>query len=150
MGKLFIFYCGTDHGNRLPVIMENTSNNAADTHTHTHQFNDPFSRTTQVSQYQKGKSNLDFTEARGSGISWAICKSATRSRQTTTPAPPTVSFLQAGCPSYHPTNGVKAFSAYAANRLLIIYYIQFILHQVQPCHYILTLLYNSMSVHLKK
>jgi len=36
--------------------------NQQDTHTHTHPFNGPFSRTTQVSQYQKGKTNLDFTE----------------------------------------------------------------------------------------
>ena len=35
-------------------------------HTHTHPFNGPFSRTTRVSQYQKGKTNLDFTEARDS------------------------------------------------------------------------------------
>ena len=32
------------------------------THTHTHPFNGPFSGTTRVSQYQKGKTNLDFTE----------------------------------------------------------------------------------------
>ena len=50
-----------------------------------HPFNGPFSGTTQVSRYQKGKTNLDFTEASGSGISWAICKSASRSRQITTP-----------------------------------------------------------------
>ena len=37
-----------------------------------------------MSQYQKGKTNLDFTEARDS---WAICKSAPRSRQITMPAP---------------------------------------------------------------
>ena len=41
------------------------------THTHTytyktHPFNGPLSRTTQVSRYQKGKTNLDFTEARDS------------------------------------------------------------------------------------
>ena len=36
------------------------------THTHTHTFNGPFSRTTQVSRYQKGKTNLEFTEARDS------------------------------------------------------------------------------------
>jgi len=36
------------------------------THTHTHLFNGPFSGTTQVSRYQKGKTNLDFTEARDS------------------------------------------------------------------------------------
>ena len=35
-------------------------------HTHTHQFNGPFSGTTRVSRYQKGKTNLDFTEARDS------------------------------------------------------------------------------------
>ena len=51
-----------------------------------HPFNSPLSATTQVSRYQKGKTNLDFTVS-GSGISWAICKSAHRSRQITTPAP---------------------------------------------------------------
>ena len=35
-------------------------------HTHTHPFNSPLSGTTQVSRYQKGKTNLDFTEARDS------------------------------------------------------------------------------------
>jgi len=34
--------------------------------THTHPFNGPLSRTTRVSWYQKGKTNLDFTEARDS------------------------------------------------------------------------------------
>ena len=33
-------------------------------HTYTHQFNCPLSGTTWVSRYQKGKTNLDFTEAR--------------------------------------------------------------------------------------
>jgi len=57
-------------------------------YTHTHTFNGPFSRTTRMSQYQKGKTNLGFTEAvSGSGISWAICKSASRSRQITVPEP---------------------------------------------------------------
>ena len=46
------------------------------THTHTHPFNGPLSGTTQVSRYQSD-----------SGISWAICKSALRSRQITTPTP---------------------------------------------------------------
>jgi len=32
-------------------------------HIHTHPFNGPFSGTTWVSRYQKGKTNLDFTEA---------------------------------------------------------------------------------------
>ena len=33
---------------------------------HTHPFNGPLSRTTRVGRYQKGKTNLDFTEARDS------------------------------------------------------------------------------------
>jgi len=46
----------------------------------------------------------------GSGISWAICKSAPRSRQITTPAPHHSVFLQARCPSWRPTNSVKALT----------------------------------------
>ena len=44
----------------------------------------------------------------GSGISWAICKSASRSRQTTMPATHHSVFLQTRCPSCHPTNRIKA------------------------------------------
>jgi len=40
------------------------------THTHTHPFNGPFSGTTRASGYQKGKTNLDFTEARDSEWQW--------------------------------------------------------------------------------
>ena len=54
-------------------------------YTHTHPFNGLFSRTTQVSWYQKGKTNLDFTEARDSEWQWHqlghICKSAPRSNR---------------------------------------------------------------------
>ena len=39
-------------------------------HTHTHPFNGPFSRTTRVGRYQKGKTILDFTEARDSEWQW--------------------------------------------------------------------------------
>ena len=58
-------------------------------HTHTHPFNGPLSRTTRVSRYQKGKPILILLKQQtvsGSGIRWAICKSAPRSRQITTPA----------------------------------------------------------------
>jgi len=64
-----------------------------------------------VSQYQKGKTNLDFTEARDSGWQWhqlGHMPSASRSRQITTPAPHHSIFLQARCPSCHPTNSIKA------------------------------------------
>jgi len=48
----------------------------------------------------------------GSGISWAICKSAPRSRQITTPAPHYSVFLQSRCPSCRPTHSVKALKAW--------------------------------------
>ena len=38
--------------------------------THTHPCNSPFSGTTRVSRYQKGKTNLDFAEARDSEWQW--------------------------------------------------------------------------------
>jgi len=37
---------------------------------HTHLFNGPLSGTTQVSRYQTGKTNLDFTGARDSEWQW--------------------------------------------------------------------------------
>ena len=37
---------------------------------HTHPFNGPFSGTTRVSRYQKGRTSLDFTEARDSEWQW--------------------------------------------------------------------------------
>jgi len=72
------------------------------------------SGSTQVSQYQKGKTktNLDFMEQEtvsGSGISWAICKSAPNLRQTTMPAPHQSIFYR--CPSCRQTNSVKALKA---------------------------------------
>jgi len=56
------------------------------THTHTHVFNGPLSGTTQVSQYHKGKTNMDLLEQEivsDSGISWVVLKSVPRSRQIT-------------------------------------------------------------------
>jgi len=59
------------------------------THTHTHPFNGPLSRTTWVRQYQDGKTNLVFTEAKDSEWQWhqmghmRVCTSL----QTTMPAP---------------------------------------------------------------
>ena len=40
------------------------------THTHTHPFNGSLTGTTQVSRYQKGKTDLDFIEARDSEWQW--------------------------------------------------------------------------------
>jgi len=78
-----------------------------------HPFNGTLSGTTWVSQYQKGKTNLDLLKQEtvsGSGISWAICKSAPRPKQITMPAYHH-SFLQAEFPSCRPTNSVKALKA---------------------------------------
>jgi len=78
---------------RLPTSHTHTHARArararARTHTHTHPFNGPLSGTTRVGRYQNGKINLDLLKQEtvsGSGISWAICKPAPRSRQITMP-----------------------------------------------------------------
>ena len=56
---------------------------------HTHPFNGPLPGTNRLSRYQKGKTNLDFSESKdsGGGITWAICMSASRTRETTTQVP---------------------------------------------------------------
>jgi len=71
----------------IPALFRSTHTH---THTDTHPFNGPFSGTTQVSRYQKVKPIwilLKQETVSGSGISWAVCKSAPCSRQITTPAP---------------------------------------------------------------
>jgi len=82
--------------------------------THTHLFNGFLSGTTRVSRFQKGKTNLDFTEARDSEKQWhqlghmQVCTLLQTDNHTSTPP---LSFLQAGCPSCRPTNSVKALKA---------------------------------------
>jgi len=66
-----------------------------------------------VSQYQKGKTNLDFTEARDSGWQWhQLGHNASlhlaQDRQPRQYPTTHLCFLQAGCPSCSPTNSVKA------------------------------------------
>jgi len=81
---------------------------------HTHPFNGPFSGTTRVSQYHKGKTNLDFTEARDSEWQWhqlgriQVCASLQTDNHASTPP---VGFLQAGCSSCCPTDIAKALKA---------------------------------------
>jgi len=64
-----------------------------------------------VSRYQKGKTHLDFTEARDSEWQWhplgrvQACTSLQTDNHASTPP---LSFLQAGCPSCRPTNSIKA------------------------------------------
>jgi len=85
-----------------------------------HTFNGPLSGTTQARRYQKGKTNLDFTEATDSEWQWhqlghmQVCTSLQIDNHASTPP---LSFLQAGCPSCHPTNSVKALRAIPAKKL---------------------------------
>jgi len=64
-----------------------------------------------TSQYQKGETNLDLTEARDREWQWhqlrymQVCTSLQTDNHASTPP---LTFLQAGCPSCHPTNSVKA------------------------------------------
>ena len=83
------------------------------THTHS-RLNGPLSGTTRVSWYQKGKTNVDFTEAGDS--EWQrhqlghmqVCTSLQTDNHASTPP---LRFLQAGCSSCRPTNSVKALKA---------------------------------------
>jgi len=58
---------------------------------HTHLFNASFSGTTRVSWHQKGKTNLDFTEARDSEWQWhqlghmQVCSSLQTDNHASTP-----------------------------------------------------------------
>jgi len=86
----------------MPV--RESTNTITTTSTIMHPFNGPLFGTTRVSRYQKGKTIwilLKQEAVSGSGISWAVCKSA----------PHHFVFLQAGCPSCRPTNSVKALKA---------------------------------------
>ena len=53
-----------------PRHWETIATSSINTHTCTPPFNGPFSATTRVSRYQKGETNLDFTEARDSEWQW--------------------------------------------------------------------------------
>jgi len=77
-------------------------------HAYIHPFNGPFSGIKKVKPIWI---LLKQETVSGSGMSWAICKSAPRAKQITTPAPHHTVFLPAGCPSCHPTNSVKALKA---------------------------------------
>ena len=87
---------------------------------YTHPFNGPLSGTTRVSQYQKGRTNLDSTEARDSEWQWhqlgrmQVCTSLQTDKHASTPP---LSFLQAGCPSCQPTSSVKALKVSEWNKI---------------------------------
>ena len=73
----------------------------------THTFNGPLSGTTQVSQYQKGKTNLDFTKARIGECQWhqlghvQVCTSLQTDNHASTP--PLTFYTQDALPAAQPT-----------------------------------------------
>ena len=90
----------------------------------THTFNGPLSGTTQVSRYQKGKTNLDFTGARDSERQWhqlghtQVCILLQSDNRASTPP---LSVLQTGYPSCPPTNssslGIKSLRNRSKDRV---------------------------------
>jgi len=84
------------------------------THTHTHPFNGPFSGTIQVSWYQKGKTSVDFSEARDSEWQWhqlghmQVCILLQTDSHASTPP---LGFFTGWMPFLLPNNSVKALKA---------------------------------------
>jgi len=112
------FHCNEHNFHeRMQQAKESDIISCHNTHTHTHPFNGPLSGTTQVSRYQKGKTNLYFTEARDS--EWQrhqlgymqVCTLLQTDNHASTPP---LSFLQAGCPPCRPTNSINALKAQSA------------------------------------
>jgi len=103
--------CATASGIHSPYTQHYIDNNTLQLQP----FNGLFSRTTWVSRYQKGKTNLDFTGARDSEWQWhqldhmQVCTLLQTDNHASTPP---LCFLQAGCPSCHPTNSIKALKAH--------------------------------------
>ena len=89
---------------RQPILITPVQN----THTHTHtRLTALFSGTTWVSRYQKGKTNLDFTEARDSEWQWhqlghmQVCISLQTDNHASTP--PLVFYRPDALPAAQPT-----------------------------------------------
>ena len=89
------------------AIKEKSVNRAVHTHARTHTH----TRLTAFFRDQKGKTDVDFTEARDSEWQWhqlghmQVCTSLQTDNHASTPP---LSFLQAGCPSSRPTDSVEA------------------------------------------
>jgi len=93
--------------NKIESVQEDDHTIVNLLHTHTHLFNGPLSGTTRVSRYQKGKTNLDFTEARGSEWQWhqlghmQVCTSPQTDNHASTPP---LSFFTGRMPFLPPPN----------------------------------------------
>ena len=102
---LYVTSCNSQQQLQRPLLL---------THTYTHSSNGPLSGTTQVSWYQKAKTNLDFTEARDNQWQWhqlghiEVCNSLQTDNHASTPP---LSFFTGRMP-FLPPNSVKALKAY--------------------------------------
>jgi len=67
-----------------------------------------------VSQYQKGKTNLDCTDSEWQWHQLEVCTLLQTDNHASNPS---LSFLQAGCPSCRPTNSVKALKHLSYSKL---------------------------------
>ena len=94
-----------------------------------HPFNSLFSRTTWASQYQKGKTSLDFNEARNDGVlgwQWHQLDHMQTTYTSLRISTPHHSFLQAGCSTWCPTvskhwrhDNIKYNSTFLLQEMLI-------------------------------
>ena len=90
-----------------------------------------------MSRYQKGKTNLDFTEARDNEWQWhqlghvQVCTLLQTDNHASTPP---LSFLQAGCPSCCPAYSIKALKVRKKERKNKIRKIILITITVQKLH----------------
>ena len=97
--------------------------------THTRPFNGPFSRTTRVGRYQKGKTYLDFTDARDSQWQWhqldhmQVCTSFQTDNHASTPP---LSFFTGRMPFLPPNQqrqskkGKQRVNAYSLKQNIIV------------------------------
>ena len=99
---------------------------------HTHRFSKPSSGTTWVSQYQKGKTNLDFTEARDSEWQWhqlghmQVCTSLQTDNHVSTP--PVIFYRPDALPHTQPT-------AYSGHKMVVVG-VLFVSNIVACCAYV--------------
>ena len=115
-------WCITDTSNQFmpPTICSMSSTGS----THTHPFNGPFSGTTQVSRYQKGKTNLDFTEARDSEWQWhqlgymQVCTSLQTDNHASNPP---LSFFTGRMPFLRPNQQCQSTEAVTAWQCLCMF-----------------------------
>ena len=100
-----------------PVDVEITR--LTEIHTYIHTFDGPFSGTTRVSRYQKGKTNLHITEATDSEWQWhqlgymQVCTSLQTDNHTSTPP---LSFFTGRMPFLPPNQQCQSTEGHCANR----------------------------------